>query len=844
MKQENYILNVINDIKTVLEKNDYTKKRYEHDLKWLKEREIQTINNTVRIAIMGITSSGKSTLVNAIIGESLLPIAIKPSSSIIITCSKSNKRQAVIYFRDKEPIIIEGEDLNSDAIRMYADESENPDNKLNVSQIDINSPGFLLGDNIHIIDSPGLDACDLEIHEKITMEILLPTIDICVFLTTVKANSDEINVEKIRVVNEKNKEIILAQNMIDSVEPKIGKNGIIEEDKDVILNKHKKRAENLLRVGTKTEADEDKNFNVIQISALNAYKGIVHKNSKLYEESNMDEFVREIKKCVCRVMPKINNARSVSLKGKIDNIIATDKRLMNESADTYISSVNKENIDDTFKEFKFLKGDILTKIGSLDNIISEIISQINTSDEKEIESCNKIIEAVNNHNSEIENEILSVVKKCENNKSDIYKKLNLDERYSYSIPSMTYDSVKLKRKYVPKKKLVEKHGVFNRGKRLLSNVFDKSWGYEEKTQDEIIIDKESTIIELQNVCNVNRVKYINIINEWSKQYVRSINLFYNEVSRREKEFINKKSQDINVSLVKPVHDELVKIIDSIIAHGKIDVNEAAVTLIEEYNNKTLEDKQVHNVKTDCTKNSYNVYKIVNNIIEKNYLAVGSYIHKKSCSVLNDDTKEIFWTWDLNVCASFISRVCGIFLKADEIAEIKKSGIFKYKEIIVVYEDGINKIKLYENLKYHYGFNYNLYIIFNGIQIGNSKKHILKNLALKDFVVNNKVMTNLVIDSSIEFIHGNNMKELLTEVNSLKEEFKEICRADNIGYILINSKNPIYNITLIESQERKKFIISDYKDIKERVFKNMLSKGSEEKETIEDILTYYLDYNLY
>ena len=88
-----------------------------------------------------------------------------------------------------------------------------------------------------------------------------------------------------------------------------------------------------------------------------------------------------------------------------------------------------------------------------------------------------------------------------------------------------------------------------------------------------------------------------------------------------------------------------------------------------------------------------------------------------------------------------------------------------------------------------------------------------------------------------------MKELLTEVNALKKELEEECAEGKFGYVLINSKNPIYNITLIEAQEKKKFIISDYKDIKERVFRNILSKGNEEKETIEDILTYYLDYNL-
>lgn len=42
-------------------------------------------------------------------------------------------------------------------------------------------------------------------YEKFILEILLLIIDICVFLMIVKVNSDEINVEKIRIVNEKDK---------------------------------------------------------------------------------------------------------------------------------------------------------------------------------------------------------------------------------------------------------------------------------------------------------------------------------------------------------------------------------------------------------------------------------------------------------------------------------------------------------------------------------------------------------------------------------------------------------------------------------------------------------------
>ena len=238
MKKNNYMLNTINEIKKVLEKNEYRKKRYNKDVEWFEERKNMFMGNIIRVAIMGITSSGKSTLVNVLLGEKILPMAIRPSSSIIITACKGENREATIYFRDKKPQILKGSNLNEEIIGEYADESKNPNNRLNVTQIDIKTPYFLLDENIHIIDSPGLDAWNLENHEKLTLEILLPTIDICIFLTTVKANSDETNVEKIKIVAEKEKQIILVQNMIDSIEEKLGKNGIVEEDKSIILKKH------------------------------------------------------------------------------------------------------------------------------------------------------------------------------------------------------------------------------------------------------------------------------------------------------------------------------------------------------------------------------------------------------------------------------------------------------------------------------------------------------------------------------------------------------------------------------------------------------------------------------
>ncbi len=858
MEKDNYILDIINDISEVLQKDEYAKERYFNDVIWLNEKADFIKKNIVRVAIMGITSSGKSTLVNALLQEKLLPVAIKPSSSIIITCSKGNERKASIYFNDRETIYLKGEELNEKNIGQYCDESQNPDNKFDVAQIDITTPAFLLPDNIHIIDSPGLDAYNLEIHERVTMEILLPTIDICLFLTTVKANSDEINSEKMRIVHRRGKEIILVQNMIDSVEEKIGKNGIVEESKIEILKKHKRRGEKLLRSavckgkGLEKESNEQNlsgsynDFEIVQISALNALKAIIQKNEELYEKSNFEEFIESVKRCVNILTPKINRQRGISLISKIDSIIKTDHKIIDESSGksaANIENVTKDDIDAAFRNFKRLKDEVTFKIESIDGMIYECIDSIKNSDDYDLNSYKKIINKINKANEDIEEEILLTVKACEYKKNELYKKLNMDIIYSYALPNMNYESVEVMHKYHEKTEKIKKQGVLNRGKRFLSNVFDKNWGYEEKVLDEKIIDKTATIKKLENVCDVNRVKYVNILTEWTKQYTRSINLFYNEVSKREKEFAEKKNQNIEISNIEDISLRLEKIRDELMLRKNPtaeELEEAALMNKARKYNSIDDNKEFKITEIQLSKKSYNIYKIISNICEKNYLLVGRYMHDEVSRNLNGKCIEVYWTWDVDTASKFISRMHGIYMSKDMLRELKETGIFKHSDIVVIYEDNVNKLKLYEKLKSIYGGKFNLYLIFNGIQIANSEKYILKNINLKEFLEYNEVKMNLVIDSYKEFIIGQNIKELLNEVSILKKNIINKFGQNKVGKILINAKNPIYNMTLIECQKKDDFILSTYKNIKEKTMENLMAHGSEEKEMIEDILHFFLE----
>jgi GTPase Era involved in 16S rRNA processing len=830
MRKDNYILDTINEIKEVLDKNDYRIERYNKDIEWFEERENIYNDNAIRIAIMGITSSGKSTLVNALLGEKILPMAIRPSSSIIITASKGEKRQATVYFKGKEPKTLVEEDLNENIIAEYADESKNPNNKLNVTQIDITTPYFMLDRRIQIIDSPGLDAWDLETHEKLTLEILLPTIDICIFVTTVKANSDKTNAEKIKIVSEKEKQIILVQNMIDSIEEKIGRNGIVEEDKVTILKKHKKRAEKLLKEVTNNKEI----FEVIQISAINGLKGIMNADEEMYNNSNFNTFIKAIETCAENTIPKLNGQRAISIIEKINNIITTDKEIINgNNLDTIeaLIRVRSKDIDELVSYFKNANERIFAKINAIEDIISEIMNEINELSSEDVEDYLTIIDRINNKNLYIESDILNIVKELEKKKKKIYQKLNLDIRFSYILPSVESKNIELKHKYEERTMLFKKEGIVNKGKRLLSNIFDKEWGYKEVEYDEKVIDKDATIQMAKKICSQNKIKYIEILREWSNQYKKSINIFYDEVNKRTEEYEEKKNQNIELYDIEEVNKSLLVIRDELMSLKIEEKNELAVA-IDNYKESLL---------YPISKIHYNFYVLSNKVLEKNHLLVGKYIRERCIKKVKQNTLELFWIWDIDSCKEFISRIYGIYLNEQQWELVEEKGVYSFDNIVVVYEACKDRLELHEKLKSIKDKTYNMFIIFNGIQIGNSKKHILESVNLNYFFKDNdNLMVNLVIDSCREFINANNIQELLLEVGSLENRLRSRFCNVRVEYVLINSKNPIYNMALIEGQKNHEFIISDYKAVKEKLYENALSRGTEEKETLEAILSYFLN----
>lgn len=72
-------------------------------LHYLRERKRFWSARTWRVGLMGITSAGKSTVVNGFFGAKLLPARVKPSSNVLILSRRGPGPRGIIHYSNGRP---------------------------------------------------------------------------------------------------------------------------------------------------------------------------------------------------------------------------------------------------------------------------------------------------------------------------------------------------------------------------------------------------------------------------------------------------------------------------------------------------------------------------------------------------------------------------------------------------------------------------------------------------------------------------------------------------------------------------------------------------------------------
>jgi small GTP-binding protein len=140
----------------------------------LNELSAKLEANRFYLVIVGLFKRGKSSLINALIGKELAPVAVTPLTSVITFFEYSPGTTAEVFFEDGRRVPV-----SLPEVAEYISEEENPENKKQVYYLRIHTNAPVL-ENIVLVDTPGLGS--LFSHNSETTLKFLPKIDAALFV--------------------------------------------------------------------------------------------------------------------------------------------------------------------------------------------------------------------------------------------------------------------------------------------------------------------------------------------------------------------------------------------------------------------------------------------------------------------------------------------------------------------------------------------------------------------------------------------------------------------------------------------------------------------------------------
>ncbi|MBS4173219.1 dynamin family protein [Bacillus sp. FJAT-49736] len=157
------------------------------------------------IAFCGHFSAGKSTMINALLGENLLPSSPIPTSANLVKIHKAEVDFAKVYYKDEAPYLFEAP-YNFSTVKDFCKNG-------NVTEIEIAKQQTELPENVIVMDTPGVDSTD-DAH-RISTESAIHLADIVFYVMDYNHVQSELNFLYTKELLQHGVELYLIINQID-----------------------------------------------------------------------------------------------------------------------------------------------------------------------------------------------------------------------------------------------------------------------------------------------------------------------------------------------------------------------------------------------------------------------------------------------------------------------------------------------------------------------------------------------------------------------------------------------------------------------------------------------------
>ena len=762
-------IEVIDRVLEILTKSSRAVDRYKAKIVLLNERKVRAVQNTYRMGVIGVTSSGKSTLINSLLNEDLLPSAVIPSSSQLVSCRNGDTRQGIVHFTNKEPQVLTSINLTPQIISKYGEEQSNPRNREKVKQIEITSPSFPFDKKLILVDSPGLDAYGFEGHEQLTLNTMLPSIDFCLFITTCKTNSDSKTKAVLDTIAHYDKPVIIIQNMIDSIRPSLNIDGTVRKTENEVAEEHMERVQKIVNA-SKIKS----RVAILQYSAIWA-RGAQHtKNAGLLEKSGYNKLVSTIQDTFIQLCPMAENKRLAFLKQDLEKIIAEAER-DSSGLKFPLGKFEYEGEVDTIKEKvdECLDG-IIESLNSLKDA-EQVISAKKRISESDIQFARSECEQCTKNICQIQMDMYSAIKKlCD--KLNIPATQLFDEQSHF--PAISLPSLKTKIKNKTERR--KKDGILNWFKRKLGWFSGGTyWGYETVITTTTEIDVKASKEGVVKYFDKTYRAYSVIIDTWSKKVEKAIFRIEEEIKKYRAEFNARTEKALEAREYKDIADRLKEVVHGI----RLSDIGTFVSSDSRYQREQLVTKEIPRF-------AYDLSKIAN--------VVNDSIHRlvfESAVPQNGNSENIIIGWDYHCLQNFLKRSIG----KNAVGLIKNStGVQKDNFII-----GKQKYSVFfnpstaESVLGGSTFYTNVFILISALQNGQALNQIAK--CYKNKLMRKSDNLHIVVQDFQEIINAQVIHEALTSLMSIHTELG----LQEQPKIMILHENPIYNLTAIETQHRKR-----------------------------------------